>query len=235
MSLIIFKNFVIYFTLAIKEYYFQACKKNETFIILFHKLKPKMKQKKNETSFFIIAIAAILVIGIIMQPAMTGNTTGIRISNPKNHGITSSQSLIIGSDITKKLCAGSYTIQAAAMITDAVNRYNGGIKGAIMDGLGVPSTELPDVYGILASVASYFNEDQSLACLRQIGTKTCGKDWKGTLYVTFDRGKGSRIYKDWEYYYERVRYVGQGVDCTARLGCAFSYNPKTRKISKSCL
>jgi len=195
------------------------------------------KEKMKKTTFIILISIAVIIIAALLiysSSTITGKATGITISNPTSHGITSSQSLTIGSDVTKKLCAGTYTIEAAALITNAVNKYNGGIKGAIMDGLGVPSTELPDVYGILASVAGYFNQDASLKCLRDIGKNNCGKDWKGTLYVTFDRGKGSSIYPDWEYYYERVRYVGQGTDCEATLGCAFSYNPKTKEISKSC-
>ncbi len=195
------------------------------------------KEAKESNSIYLVVLIVIIVIGFASyayKPHITGKATGVTISNPTNHGLTSSQTLVIGGDITKKLCAGAYTTEAAAFVTDAVNRYNCGIKGAIMDGLGIPSTELPDVYGILASVASWFNQNPSTKCLKDIGKATCGKDWKGTLYVTFDRGKGSALYPAWEYYYERVRYVGQGVDCEATLGCAFSYNPKTRDISKSC-
>lgn len=194
-----------------------------------------MKKKSSRgLNVIVVAVALVAVLFVVYDESVTGKATGISISNPKTYGVTSSQSLVIGGDVTKKLCAGTYTLETAALLTNAVNKYNGGIKGAIMDGLGVPSTELPDVYGILALTAGYLNQDASLMCLRKIGKSACGKDWSGTLYVTFDRGQGSKIFPGWEYYYERVRYVGQGVDCEAVLGCAFSYNVKTREVSKSC-
>lgn len=197
----------------------------------------KKEVKRNKLLYIIIILIILIMISFVLysyKPSITGKATGITISNPISYGLTSSQKLVIGGDITKKLCAGAYTTETAALVTDAVNKYNGGIKGAIMDGLGIPSTELPDVYGILASVANWLNQNPSTKCLKDIGKTACGKDWTGTLYVAFDRGKGSALYPSWEYYYERVKYVGQGIDCEATLGCAFSYNPNTKDISKSC-
>jgi hypothetical protein len=204
------------------------------------KKRPKNKNYKNIITAVIIIIL-ILALIFIFKTKITGNAVGISLGTPVKNGLTTSQSITIGADVTKKLCAASYTTDAAAIATDIANRANGGIEGAIKDALGIPSTELPDVYGVMAIVASYFKESKVTECLRKIGVASCKtgcvscNDWKGTLYVNFDMSRQkSYLYPDWEYYNEKIRYVGQGIDCTAELGCAFSYNPKTRDISKSC-
>jgi hypothetical protein len=210
-----------------------------------YRIEKKMVKKNKNLKKIITAVAIIIIIVtilLIFKMRMTGHATGITLGTPKNYGLTSSQPITIGVDVTKKLCAASYTTDIAATATDIANRANGGVEGAIKDALGVPSTELPDIYGVMAIVANYFKESKVTECLRKIGVASCKTgctsctDWKGTLYVNFDMSRQkSSLYPDWEYYNEKIRYVGQGIDCTAQLGCAFSYNPKTTDISKSCL
>lgn len=198
------------------------------------------KKKRNVEkmgSYWLIALIFFLIlvlVFVIVRPSFTGDA-GISLGAVKQHGLTSTQRISIDAATVQGLCVGKATTSIAAKLTDAVTRYQGGWQGAIKDALGVPSTELPDIYGALAYVAGALDDAKSTQCLNQIGLKNCDrkcqncKAWTGDMLMAFYRASACRV-SDCEYWNSKVRYVGSGVDCTAELGCVFSNYPKTGQL-----
>lgn len=196
----------------------------------------KKRTKPNYYWIFLIVLALfILLIIFIVKPNFTGNA-GIGLGPIKQHGLTSTQRITIDAATVQGLCMGKTTTSVAAVLTNAVSRYQGGWQGAIKDALGVPSTELPDIYSALAYVAGAIDDVKSTQCLSQIGIKNCDRKcqncrpWAGDMLMAFYRASACRI-SDCEYWNSKVRYVGSGTDCTAELGCVFSNYPKTGQLA----
>lgn len=197
-----------------------------------------MKKQSEKEKRIIIYIAILMIILLIILISINFLYTGsaIKVEQPKQHGLTSTQKITIDAATTQQLCIGKTTTSIAATLTDAVNKYQGGWQGVIKDALGVPNTELPDIYGALAYMAGALDDAESTKCLNQIGKKSCDKTcgkckpWNGDLLVAFYRASSCRI-SDCEYWNSKVRYVGSGTDCTAELGCVFSNYPKTGQLA----
>lgn len=196
----------------------------------------------DKDKLLVFGVVLVLVIAATYfqdDTEITGNVAGMTLGPLKSYGSTTSQSLSFKSSATQKLCQGSLAIKAAAEITDMANRYQGGVQGMIEDALGIPSYELPDIYGLLAKITAYMRDDESKKCLEDIGEAMCDKycgncrAWSGTVYTSVTEGAGSWYYTDWIYYYMTVKYQGSGKSCNADVGCVFSYNPDTKKTG-SC-
>lgn len=198
--------------------------------------KLNYEKSKRKILFVVVLIVVIVLIALVLIIKLNVTGKAISLGTPRQNGLTSTQKISIDATTTQQLCIGKTTTTIAATLTDAVNRYQGGLQGAIKDALGVPSTELPDIYGVLAYVAGALDDAQSTQCLRQIGVKSCDKlcknckAWSGDFLMAFYRASACRI-SNCEYWNSKVRYVGAGIDCTAELGCVFSYYPKTGEMA----
>ncbi len=170
--------------------------------------------------------------------------TGIvSIKNPRmgSSKMSANYDIELSSDVTAGLYQKSNQLTVANKISENVNKAGGLANDGLKSLLGLPS--IPSVSDVLGWVVSWLNNNAP-PCLRQIGEKYGGKPFKGTYTYFVEKGKGSAIYPDWDYFYAtEVFRDSNGFMCMQGPVCVFSAkkemaNGKSRgytgELSKSC-
>lgn len=189
--------------------------------------KKVLKNKHLRRNILIVgALILILVLGLIMWLTNGSNEiTGagvIKVTNGKedpSNNLKTTYDLYMDGATTKELCVSGYTLNAAAQITSAVDQTNSLMENGLEALLGLPS--IPDIYGVMATISGWL-DDNADKCLKAIGKKYCGKEFKGKFTYEVKKGPGSSWYPTWDYYYATETYTASGYSCTQEKGCVFS-------------
>jgi len=195
-------------------------------------VKNILKNKQLWRNILIVAaFVLIVVLGLIMWLTKGSNEiTGagiIKVTNGKEdptNNMKVTYDLYMDGPTTKELCVSGQTLNAAAQITSAVDQTNSLMENGVEALLGLPS--IPDIYGVMAMVSGWL-DDNADKCLKEIGKKYCGKEFKGTFTYSVAKGAGSRWYPTWDYFYATETYAASGYSCTQQKGCVFSAEKTT--------
>lgn len=170
-------------------------------------------------------------------------TVGIKMSNPqmRSGGMSITYNLELGADITSGLSSKSKQLDVSNQISSTVSQGYSLATDGLKALLGIPG--IPSAVDVLAGLTDWLNKNAP-PCLRQIGTKYSGRVFKGTYTYDVKKGKGSAIYKDWDYFYATETFrAPDGFSCTQGPTCVFSAKKEmangvsrgyTGELSKSC-